>query len=214
MPAGVPFTHTATRLVYTAPINKKAPYTVRPPWSRTYQVKCPDGTTRTVYRKIEDAFPLDLRASQTAFSAKAGDALGAMSANIEGEHRDKVEHLLVAIDSKNNTLMVKFRAAYTVFETNPCANDQYLADQVKQLIEMHDRLTEVELGTQSLIALINTKPTETEAILHLFREIVTKLRPASPALNSEAASVAIGEARRDAAKWINPSTAPDDGEAE
>lgn len=179
------------------------------PWSRTYRVKCPDGSTRTVHRNIDEAFPLDVRSSQTRLAAGIAGVSGVASGNISSEHQDKVESLLVAIDSKNNTLMVKFRAAYLVFMTNPCRQSEYLADQIRQLIEMHDRLTEVELGTQSLIALIASKPTDTHSILTLFRELVNKLQPAAPKLNSEAAKFAIGDAIADARKWIQPGESID-----
>lgn len=173
------------------------------PWSRTYQVKCPDGSTRTVHKKIDDAFPLDLRSSQSKFSAKANDGISALSASISGEHRSTVENLLVAIDSKNNTLMVKFRAAYLVYMTNPCAKGEYLADTISQLIEMHDRLTEVELGTQSLIELVKSQPSNTDAILSLFGQLIGKLGPTnSLELNGQAARIAIKNAREEAGKWI------------
>jgi hypothetical protein len=174
-------------------------------------VKCPDGTTRTVHRKIDDAFPLNIQASQGRFSAAVRDGAGVVSANIQAEHRSKVEQLLVEIDSKNNTLMVKFRAAYLVYMTNPCAKGEYLADRVAQLITMHDRLTEAELSTQGLIALIKSSPNETEAILKLFREIVNKLGPVSPELSNEAAKIAIDSARQDAEDWLKAGGAANEG---
>ena len=173
------------------------------PWSKIYHVRCPDGTTRTVYRKIDDAFPLYVQGSDTKVSAGVKDGVGAISGNVNAEHQSKVENLLVAIDSKNNSLMVKFRAAYLVYMTNPCGQSEYFANQVKHLSEIHDRLTEVELGAQSLIALIRSKPTATDAIYSLFRELVTKLGPATPELNGQAAQLAIEDARREARTWID-----------
>ena len=155
-----------------------------------------------MHRKIDDAFPLNLRSSQSKFAARGSDGLGVLSASVSGEHASRVETLLVAIDSKNNTLMAKFRAAYLVYTTNPCCRDEYFANQVKQLCEMHDRLTEVEIGTQSLIAVIKSTPTDNTSILALFRELVNKVGLASPALNSEGAKLAIDEATDDAKKWI------------
>jgi hypothetical protein len=182
------------------------------PWSKTYKVKCPDGSTRTVHKRIDDAFPLDIRGAQSKFSAKAKDGLGALSAEVSADHRSTVENLLVAIDSKNNTLMVKFRAAYLVYITNPCVKDEFLAIRISQLIEMHDRLTEVELGTQSLIELVKYQPSNTDAIFSLFGQLVSKLGTTdSPGLNGQAAAQAIESAREDARKWIKSAEGSAEG---
>jgi hypothetical protein len=178
---------------------------VRNPFAKTYRVKCPDGTTRNVYKEMDDALPLGLRGSIAKYAASGKDGLGAISANISGEHTSKVENLLVAIDSKNNSLIMKFRAAYLVYTTDPCGQSEYLANQVKQLIEMHDRLTEVEVGTQSLVAIIKSQPKATDLILTQFRQLVVKLGPTLPELNEEAARLAIEGARNDAQRWINPN---------
>ena len=82
-----------------------------------------------------------------------------------------------------------------MYTSNPCAQGKYFADQIKQLIEMHDRLTEVELGTQSLIALIKAQPKAADLILAQFRQLVIKLGPTSPELNEEAAKLAIEDSK-------------------
>jgi hypothetical protein len=178
-------------------------------FGKTYRVKCPDGTTRIVYKNIDDALPLGLRSTKNKYAAGAKDGLGAMSANINGEHSSKIENLLVAIDSKNNSLIMKFRAAYVAYTTNPCGQSDNFASQVKQLNEMHDRLTEVEVGTQSLIAIIKMQPKSTDLIIEQFKALVIKLDPALPELNEEAAKLAIESARREARSWINPDNVVD-----
>ena len=177
---------------------------MRNPFAKTYRVKCPDGTTRNVFKEMDDALPLGLRGSMGRYAAGAQDGVGAISANISGEHTSKVENLLVALDSKNNSLIMKFRAVYLVYTTDPCGQSQYLANQIKQLNEMHDRLTEVEIGTRSLVAIIGSQPNATDMILAQFKQLVVKLGPTSPELNEQTATLAIEGARNDARKWINP----------
>jgi hypothetical protein len=181
------------------------------PWSRTYVVRCPDGSARVVHRKIDDAFPLDLQSSRTKFSAGVRDGLGLASARVGGEHQSKIDSLLVAIDSKNNTLMIKFRAAYIVYMTNPCSESDRFANHVRQLSEMHDRLTEVELGVRSLIDLVKSKPSDPESIYSLFRELVSKLGSASPELSDQATKLAIADATDEARTWIKDRTDSDLG---
>lgn len=39
------------------------------PFSRTYEVRCPDGSVRTVYKHVDDAFPLHVRNWRARFAA-------------------------------------------------------------------------------------------------------------------------------------------------
>jgi hypothetical protein len=184
---------------------------VHAPWSKTYVIKCPDGTIRIVHKRIDDAFPLYVHGTQTKVSARASDGLGAMSAGVDAQHQSQVQALLVAIDSKNNALMEKFRGAYSVYETNPCAQAEYFAEQVKSLIAMHDRLTEVEIGSQALIQLIRAHPTNETEIYSLFSKLLDNLGTAPPKLAQEAAKAAIAEARKQAKEWIDSADEPSVG---
>jgi hypothetical protein len=40
------------------------------PFSKTYRVKCPDGSVKSVYRHVDDAFPLYIQGWQGDFNAE------------------------------------------------------------------------------------------------------------------------------------------------
>ena len=51
-----------------------------------------------------------------------------------------VQGLLVSLDEPNNDLILKFRAAYIVYQTDPIANNDYFVREIARIRENLDRL--------------------------------------------------------------------------
>ena len=88
------------------------------PLSKTYKVKSPDGHVKTVYRNVDDAFPLFIPGWKANINA-AGKFLERLSGEIRAEYSTAIHGMLFALDELNQGLMMTFRAAYIVYQNDP-----------------------------------------------------------------------------------------------
>lgn len=166
--------------------------------SKMRQVKCPDGSTRQVYRDINDAMPLALRESIRKSQATVQELAGA-TASLGTEQATSVHSALFALNDKNDSLMMALRAVYLVFCANPCANDRMLAEQVSLLIEQQRMTTDVLIRTRGLIELARLNPQDSNSFIKAYLSIVDML--GTPRVAAPAATLAIRQQRETARSW-------------
>lgn len=121
------------------------------PFSKTYLVKCPDGSEKRVFKRPDDAFPLHLDRLDLTFAGGVKTEF-LKRANLEADFRKRVDALLFSIDSRNGGLMAEFRAAYVVYQTDPCTQTRFLTHQVAALIEEQQKLRAFDAA---IVALAN-----------------------------------------------------------
>src|SRR5262245_24437315 len=129
------------------------------PWSKRYRVRCPDGSTKTVYRNVDDAFPLFIPGWQGDLSAGAsGSAKTAgvddLKTEIKGSYATKIQGLLFAIDDLTQTIMLNFRSVYVAFATDPCTNGAFFQRQVETLVAEQQRISRLRIQVRTLIELV------------------------------------------------------------
>ncbi len=168
--------------------------------SKTYKVVCRDGSVRTVYRDMNDAFPLALKGLQTSLTASTEGIAGA-TASISAEHKDIIHSALVAIDSKNSSLMMDYRMVYAVYQSNPCGEGDYLRTRTDEIRGAHQRLIDLDMKIQGLIALAK-QSRNSEMFARMYAEIVGEVGGGAPALTRAVARDAIQQARSDAGSWV------------
>ncbi|HSG38916.1 MAG TPA: hypothetical protein VLE27_04695, partial [Thermoanaerobaculia bacterium] len=81
------------------------------PFAKTYRVRCPDGTVKTLHRNVDDAFPLFIPGWQGNVDAEL-KALEAIPARLRAKYETKIQGLLYRLDELNQSLMMNFRGAY------------------------------------------------------------------------------------------------------
>jgi hypothetical protein len=161
------------------------------PFSRTYVVRCPDGTTRIVYKHVDQAFPLCIPGWQGKMAASIEAVKGA-PATLSAEYQSKIQGLLYSLDELNQSLMMAFRAVYVSYQSNPCQNSSSLDRQVERMIQEHNRLTSLRVKIRGLITLAEMNPNHPEQVIPIFQNIVHEIGgPSVPV----AASIEIAEAR-------------------
>ena len=109
------------------------------PFSKTYPHKCPDGTTKQVYKHPDDAFPLCLDHRDLSFSGKLKTGF-LESMKLSAGSKKRVDEILFSIDKRNNGLMFAFRAVYVVYQSDPCTQTDYLSREIAALIEEQQKL--------------------------------------------------------------------------
>ena len=174
-------------------------------WRKIYTVRCPDGSKKTVYRDVNEAFPLYIHGWQGDLSANASGSAKAvgvedLKSEIKGAYATKIHGLLFAIDEHTQSLMINFRNVYIAFTTDPCKNGDFLLRQVEKLVAEQQRISRWRIQVRTLIELAKNQPNETMQILTIFKEIAGDIGGA-PAI--EAAALEIAEARQLAEEWIN-----------
>lgn len=161
------------------------------PFGRTTSYKCPDGTTKVVYRNVDDAFPLYIPGWESKTSATA-DAQQLGTAKLSGEYASKINGLLFGLDELNQSLMMNFRGAYVAFSADPCGNADLLKRQVEQILREQHRFQMIRVQIRGLVALAEARPSEHDKIMEVFQTIVTAV--GGPVI-ADAASAEISEAR-------------------
>lgn len=120
--------------------------------SRT--VKCPDGTTREVYRKLDDAFPLSFK--DITVKAKANVAAAQqLGADVSGQYEDKISELMFRIDDYNASTQSQIRAAYTVYAASPCTHIDYLASAMDTIRDREDALRRADATVRMIVVAIH-----------------------------------------------------------
>jgi hypothetical protein len=155
----------------------------------------------TVYRNVDDLFPLEIRTSNSSYLAGLRDVTGMISAEIKAENRTFVRTVLFDIDAKNNTFMLKQRSAYAFYTTNPCARSDDYAAEVRSLNEMHDRLTVFEHEVGALIAMLESG-VDFYVVVQLYCQAASRIGPIDPTLGRVSVSLNMQNARKDVGKWI------------
>lgn len=146
------------------------------PFTKTYNKKCKDGSTRLVYRNIDSAFPLFVQGWDGSLSASI-KAEQNIDATLKGEVKTKIDNILVALDQHNNSLMMDFRAAYLIYSSEPCEKLDYLQRMVDKIISRRNFIRDRKLMLDSLIALAKEGKHNTGEFLALFGKIVLDLLP-------------------------------------
>jgi hypothetical protein len=144
------------------------------PFSKTYKLKCPDGTIKTVYRNVDDAFPLFIPGWQASL-AGAIKAQNFGSSEIKGEYASKIEGLLFSLDELNQSLMMNFRGAYVAYATDPCCNGSMLNRQVDMILREQHRFQLVRAQIRALVTLAASKGNNHDRIMDAFQRIVDQI---------------------------------------
>jgi hypothetical protein len=174
------------------------------PSMRSKEYRCPDGSIRIVRRNPDKAFPLAIKTAAASLKGQV-NVIQSASVGIGGDYRTSVDCLLVALDDKNSSLMMKYRAAYEVYASDPCGKSDYLADEVRSISVTHSKLVDWALKIQGFVELIKTQPKDSPVISQIFQELVSAIGSGQPELSRQAAVVAIKSASADAGAWIaNP----------
>ena len=168
------------------------------PFSKRYHIHCPDGTIKTVYKNVDNAFPLFIPGWKGDIGADI-KGLEQASANVRATYEGKIQGLLFSLDDRNQSLMMTFRGIYMVYTSDPCSGSGFFERQVAKLLEEQHRLFVLRTEIQALIELAKNHPERGDLILSLFHSVVERLGGKSI---SEAAALEIAESRAIAKEWI------------
>lgn len=168
------------------------------PFARTRTHQCPDGSTKIVYRNVDDAFPLFIPGWQANITAAVVPPR-APNVHVAGQYASRIHGLLFALDELNQSLMMNFRGAYVAYSSDPCGNAGLLQRQVDYILREQHRVQMVRVQIQGLIALAESQPGNHEGVTELFQTIVHAI--GGPA-TAEAADDEIRNARQIMDRWI------------
>lgn len=140
----------------------------------TYKEKCPDGTSRRIYRDIDVAFPLYIKGFEANLSAK-GEAETVGAVKVDAAYSNRIDGLLFALDELNQGLMVTFRGAYLAFSANPCGSGDYLKREVSKILDEQRRLRLIKMQLDALTLVAQTQPIDSDEFAKQISEIVQKI---------------------------------------
>jgi hypothetical protein len=115
-----------------------------------------------VYRDLDAVFPLLVPGWEGNVAADLKSNVSA-DASISASYKSKIDGLLISLDEHNSNIIIDFRAAYLVFQGNPCANHEYLSRAVDRISDA--RVQVIRLRTK-IAALIEVAKTNNVGINH------------------------------------------------
>jgi hypothetical protein len=144
------------------------------PFVKTYNVKCRDGSTKTVYKNVDKAFPLFIPGFKANVAA-AGDAANLGKAELKAEFASAIQGLLFNLDELNRGLMMNFRVAYVAYQNDPCMNDNFFQREVAKLLDEQQRLRALSLQINALIELAKLRPGDSEAFANALANVIDRI---------------------------------------
>lgn len=151
------------------------------PFFRTYKLKCPDGTTRIVHKNIDDVFPLSVSDTNAKFN---GDLKlpETIDAKLGAEISNAIKSVMFSIDGNNSSLVLEQRAAYSGYQSNPCAQADWYQRRIEDLSNRRHRLQEQERLLNALMSLAQRPTADADRLIGLLGQLVDKLPPEEAAL--------------------------------
>lgn len=121
--------------------------------------------------------------------------------------------MLFALNERNQSLVLQFRALYSVYQADPCSYGRYYAEGVATLVSNQERLNELAIRVRGLIDLLSANPGRPQVIVKEYLAVVGQLGGVPPELQREASNLAISDSRRTANAWIDAAKATEAAEA-
>jgi hypothetical protein len=165
---------------------------------RRRKIRCPDGTVKWVYHRVDDAFPLFIPGWSGNLDAQL-KVLADMPAQAKAAYETKIQGVLFGLDARNQSLMMQFRGAYIAYSNDPCPGSAFFLRQVEKLLDEQRELAMLLMKTQALLELAKEGPANHDQVMVVFRDLVGRI--GGPAV-AEAAENEVADARSDAKKWI------------
>jgi len=138
-------------------------------FSKFVTVKCPDGTTRMVYKNVDDIFPFSIKESKATINGNiTADDLGGGEA--AASFAEKINDKLFLINEQNAGLWMCFRATYVGYTANPCGNSGNLETYIQEIIREHAKNTELCSKLRALVECVREGQMTFEQAKTKFRE--------------------------------------------
>lgn len=118
-------------------------------------IKCPDGTTRTVYTRLEEALHSIFRDSESKFSAKIKTS--AIDAEIASEQKAAINTAATYIDQNSQSIQMSYKLLYMTYAADPCNQHVQLSSHTIRLLEEHRLMARVALQIDTLLAAHSNK---------------------------------------------------------
>lgn len=141
---------------------------------KSYVERCPDGTSKTVYKKAENAFPLFIAGYEANAAAKIKSEL-LQAVELDGGLKSKVDGLLFGLDEMNNSIAMTFRSAYMGYQTDPCSNNQFLLDEITKIREEQAGLRTLKMQIAGYIELAKNSPDDLTNLAASYADLVQSM---------------------------------------
>jgi hypothetical protein len=132
--------------------------------SNTYQHPCPDKTSKTVYKNIDDALPLYIPGWEGKVTTES------QQVNISAEYATKIHGLLFYIDESNQNIIFHFRMIYIGYKNDPCNDNGYFNRQVEKIREEQNKLMMFKAKIELLKHLAEKNPYNPEQFNELYEQ--------------------------------------------
>jgi hypothetical protein len=133
------------------------------PFSKTFKHRCPDGTIRIIHRNVDTAFPLFIETANNKTNINL-DGIKGFKGKIKNDYKTKIEGVLYELNEMNSSLMMKFRSAYILFQSNPCSSYEIFTSEIMKINSEHQNLMVLRTKIKGLIDLAGNNSIEEKSL--------------------------------------------------
>jgi hypothetical protein len=145
------------------------------PFSKLFHVRCKDGSVKNFYKNIDHAFPLVVSGVDLKFTAKMRSDI-IKDVTLDATSKEEIKSLLYQIDDLNNNNMIAFRAAYIGFQSDPCANSEYLLKEIKKINDEAQRLSGIKLQIRGYIDIVRNNPKNKDKTTKIYFGLIKEMQ--------------------------------------
>ena len=145
-------------------------------FSKTYIVKCRDGSEQCVFKDPNDAFPLHIGRFDLGFAGRIKTGL-MQGAKLDAEIHKRADALLVEVHSRNSSLMAEFRAVYVVYKGDPCTHAEYLRCEIARLIDEQRKLRAFDTAMVHLARLAESNAVGDQQLAQQLTKVLDGIDP-------------------------------------
>jgi hypothetical protein len=172
------------------------------PLFKSYNFPCEDGTTRLVYKKVEDAHPIPKEYTLSANVSPMITDFNGNSASLNAQWQERIRPLISSLSDKNVNYILNLQSVYSIYQRNPCLHDEYSIREQEKIRENEYGMARFKDALRLLIVSVKENPNDPEN-MKLFRDICDSMR----VINPNCINQKLQEAQELGKKWIGGQNA-------
>jgi hypothetical protein len=94
---------------------------------------------------------------------------------MKGEYVTAIHGLLFSLDELNQGLMMTFRAAYIVYQNDPCSHSDFFEREIAKLLDEQRQLRALKVQIDGLIELARLQPQNTGEFANVLSNVVDRM---------------------------------------
>ncbi len=134
------------------------------PWEKYDKYRCPDGSIKRVAKDINHAFPLKFSTAKANFESSL-DILKKVKGKVKGSLEERLDAILVNIDTMNASMQFHYRGAYSAYANDPCSGFDHFSAREMEISKQDMALRRAAEAARSMVLLMKSNSSIADATM-------------------------------------------------